>query len=154
MAQYRRIIDIFYPNYEYRKTYYSHSAGHAIGELQGENKRLKQALEMVLSQSRIEFDLTAQIIGYTRTKQILGEMFIEQRQHLSNQLQELSQLGQPRGRSFPIENNTSIVIQRIKTRLQESEIEEFVDTSTRITEPIQLNLENQITENIYKQFFL
>jgi len=80
-------------------------------------------------------------------------MFIEQRQHLSNQLQELSQLGQPRGRSFPIENNTSIVIQRIKTRLQESEIEEFVDTSTRITEPIQLNLENQTTENIYKQFF-
>jgi len=128
MAQYRRIIDIFYPNYEYRKTYYSHSAGHAIGELitkqinrtdhtpinilnnvktyvgsawyntqqigrqlsneqfeqfitkvlniedtqlsqlQGENKRLKQALEMVLSQLRIEFDLTAQIIGYTRTK--------------------------------------------------------------------------------------
>ena len=92
MAQYSQIIDIFYSNYKYRKTYYSHSAGHAIGELQGENKRLKQALEMVLSQSRIEFDLTAQIIGYTRTKQILGEMFIEQRQHLSNQLQELSQL--------------------------------------------------------------
>jgi len=154
MAQYRRIIDIFYPNYEYRKTYYSHSAGHAIGELQGENKRLKQALEMVLSQSRIEFDLTAQIIGYTRTKQILGEMFVEQRQHLSNQIQELTQLGQPQGRSFPIENNTNKAIQRIRQRLQESELEKFVDASTRITEPIQLNLENQTTEDIYKQFFL
>src|ERR1044071_2654962 len=103
-----------------------------LSQLQEENKRLKQALKMVLSQSRIEFDLTAQIIGYTRTKQILGEMFVEQRQHLSNQLQELFQLGQPQGRSFPIENNINKAIQRIRQRLQESKLEEFVDTSIRI----------------------
>ena len=80
-------------------------------------------------------------------------MFVEQRQHLSNQIQELTQLGQPQGRSFPIENNTNKAIQRIRQRLQESELEEFVDASIRITEPIQLNFENQTTENIYKQFF-
>ena len=124
-----------------------------LNRLRNENERLKQALEMIMTQSQTEFDLTAQIIGYTRTKQILGEMFIEQRQHLSNQLQELSQLGQPHGRSFPIENNINKAIQRIRQRLQESELEEFVDTSTRITEPIKLNLENQTTEDIYKQFF-
>ena len=44
-----------------------------------ENEKLKQALKMVMTQSRIEFDKTATIIGYSRQKQILQEMFEEQR---------------------------------------------------------------------------
>ena len=46
-------------------------------DLLQENERLKQALEMVITQSRLEFDKTAIIIGYSRQKQILQEMFEE-----------------------------------------------------------------------------
>ena len=55
-------------------------------DLLRENEKLKQALEMVITQSRIEFDKTATIIGYSRQKQILQEMFEEQREVLSRQL--------------------------------------------------------------------
>ena len=34
-------------------------------DLLQENERLKQALEMVITQSRLEFDKTAIIIGYS-----------------------------------------------------------------------------------------
>jgi len=37
-------------------------------DLLQKNEKLKQALEMVLTQSRIEFDKTAIIIGYERQK--------------------------------------------------------------------------------------
>jgi len=64
-------------------------------DLLQENEKLKQALEMVMTQSRIEFDKTATIIGYSRQKQILQEMFNEQCEVLSRQLNELMLINIP-----------------------------------------------------------
>ena len=64
-------------------------------DLLQENEKLKQALEMVMIQSRIEFDKTATIIGYSRQKQILQEMFNEQCEVLSRQLNELMLINIP-----------------------------------------------------------
>ena len=87
-----------------------------------ENEKLKQALKMVMTQSRIEFDKTATIIGYERQKRILQEMFEEQRKVLSQQLQELTTINIPETRSLT-QLTIALMINRIKSYFSNDELD-------------------------------
>src|SRR3954449_3944367 len=94
-------------------------------DLLRENEKLKQALEMVMTQSRIEFDKTVTIIGYSRQKQILQEMFEEQREVLSRQLNELMLINIP-GVRLLTQITIGLMINRIKRYFNNEEISEII----------------------------
>src|SRR5205085_4663702 len=94
-------------------------------DLLRENEKLKQVLEMVMTQSRIEFDKIAIIIGYSRQKQILQEMFNEQRQVLSRQLNELMLINIPGTRSLT-QMTVALMINRIRQYFNNEEISEII----------------------------
>jgi len=121
--------------------------------LEQENTNLKTALEMVMTQSRMEFDKTAIIIGYIRQTQILQEMFEEQRRVLSQQLQELTTINVPGSRSIT-QFTIALMINRIKRYFNDGEISELIpQTHINTTqEPINLNLSGTADE-IFKQFY-
>ena len=124
-------------------------------DLLQKNEKLKQALKMVLTQSRIEFDKTAIIIGYERQKQILQEMFEEQRQVLSRQLNELTTINIPGTRSIT-QLTITLMINRIKTYFNDDEISEIIpQTQSNINTPQKSqNLDLSGTaDEIFKQFY-
>ena len=94
-------------------------------DLLRENEKLKQALEMVMTQSWIEFDKTATIIGYLRQKQILQEMFEEQHEVLSRQLNELMLINIPGVRSLT-QMTIGLMINRIRWYFNNEEISEII----------------------------
>ena len=122
-------------------------------DLLRENEKLKQALEMIMTQSQLEFDKIATIIGYERQKQILQEMFEEQRRVLSQQLQELATINIPGTRSIT-QLTITLMVNRIKRYFDNNEISELIP-QTRINttqESINLNLSGTADE-IFKQFY-
>ena len=124
-------------------------------DLLRENEKLKQALEMVITQSRIEFDKTATIIGYSRQKQILQEMFNEQRQVLSRQLNELMLINIPGTRSLT-QMTVALMINRIRQYFNNEEISEIIpQTRSNINTPQESqNLDLSGTaDEIFKQFY-
>src|SRR5437868_12581372 len=124
-------------------------------DLLQENEKLKQALEMVMTQSRIEFDKTATIIGYSQQKQILQEMFNEQRQVLSRQLNELMLINIPGTRSLT-QMTVALMINRIRQYFNNEEISEIIpQTRSNINTPQESqNLDLSGTaDEIFKQFY-
>ena len=124
-------------------------------DLLRENEKLKQALEMVMIQSRIEFDKTATIIGYSRQKQILQEMFEEQREVLSRQLNELMLINIPGTRSLT-QMTVALMINRIRQYFNNEEISEIIpQTRSNINTPQESqNLDLSGTaDEIFKQFY-
>jgi len=124
-------------------------------DLLRENEKLKQALEMVMIQSRIEFDKTATIIGYSRQKQILQEMFEEQREVLSRQLNELMLINIPGTRSLT-QMTVTLMINRIRQYFNNEEISEIIpQTRSNINTPQESqNLDLSGTaDEIFKQFY-
>ena len=114
MAQYRQIINIQLSRLQEENN-----------RLKQENDKLKQALEMIMTQSRLEFDKTATIIGYSQQKQILQEMFNEQRQVLSRQLRELILINIPGVRSLT-QMTIGLMINRIRRYFDNGEISEII----------------------------
>src|SRR5205085_5357322 len=124
-------------------------------DLLRENEKLKQALEMVITQYRIEFDKTATIIGYSRQKQILQEMFEEQREVLSRQLNELMLINIPGVRSLT-QMTIGLMINRIRRYFNNEEISEIIpQTRSNINTPQESqNLDLSGTaDEIFKQFY-
>ena len=124
-------------------------------DLLRENEKLKQVLEMVMTQSRIEFDKTAIIIGYSRQKQILQEMFNEQRQVLSRQLNELMLINIPGTRSLT-QMTVALMINRIRQYFNNEEISEIIpQTRSNINTPQESqNLDLSGTaDEIFRQFY-
>src|SRR5256885_8297579 len=124
-------------------------------DLLQENEKLKQALEMVMTQSRIEFDKTATIIGYSRQKQILQEMFEEQREVLSRQLNELMLINIPGTRSLT-QMTVALMINRIRQYFNNEEIFEIIpQTRSNINTPQESqNLDlSRTADEIFKQFY-
>jgi|SRR6266487_3699665 len=124
-------------------------------DLLRENEKLKQALEMVITQSRIEFDKTATIIGYSRQKQILQEMFEEQREVLSRQLNELMLINIPGTRSLT-QMTVALMINRIRQYFNNEEIFEIIpQTRSNINTPQESqNLDlSRTADEIFKQFY-
>jgi len=124
-------------------------------DLLRENEKLKQALEMVITQSRIEFDKTATIIGYSRQKQILQEMFEEQREVLSRQLNELMLINIPGTRSLT-QMTVALMINRIRQYFNNEEISEIIpQIRSNINTPQESqNLDLSGTaDEIFKQFY-
>ena len=124
-------------------------------DLLRENEKLKQALEMVMTQSRIEFDKTATIIGYSRQKQILQEMFEEQREVLSYQLNELMLINIPGTRSLT-QMTVTLMINRIRQYFNNEEIFEIIpQTRSNINTPQESqNLDlSRTADEIFKQFY-
>ena len=124
-------------------------------DLLRENEKLKQALEMVITQSRIEFDKTATIIGYSQQKQILQEMFNEQRQVLSRQLNELMLINIPGTRSLT-QMTVTLMINRIRQYFNNEEIFEIIpQTRSNINTPQESqNLDlSRTADEIFKQFY-
>ena len=124
-------------------------------DLLRENEKLKQALEMVMTQSRIEFDKTATIIGYSRQKQILQEMFEEQREVLSYQLNELMLINIPGTRSLT-QMTVALMINRIRQYFNNEEIFEIIpQTRSNINTPQESqNLDlSRTADEIFKQFY-
>jgi len=124
-------------------------------DLLRENEKLKQALEMVITQSRIEFDKTATIIGYSQQKQILQEMFNEQRQVLSRQLNELMLINISGTRSLT-QMTVALMINRIRQYFNNEEISEIIpQTRSNINTPQESqNLDLSGTaDEIFKQFY-
>ena len=124
-------------------------------DLLRENEKLKQALEMVMTQSRLEFDKTAIIIGYSRQKQILQEMFEEQREVLSRQLNELMLINIPGTRSLT-QMTVALMINRIRQYFNNEEISEIIpQTRSNINTPQESqNLDLSGTaDEIFKQFY-
>ena len=124
-------------------------------DLLRENEKLKQALEMVMIQSRIEFDKTATIIGYSRQKQILQEMFEEQREVLSRQLNELMLINIPGTRSLT-QMTVALMINRIRQYFNNEEISEIIpQTQSNINTPQESqNLDlSRTADEIFKQFY-
>jgi len=124
-------------------------------DLLRENEKLKQALEMVMIQSRIEFDKTATIIGYSRQKQILQEMFEEQREVLSRQLNELMLINIPGTRSLT-QMTVALMINRIRQYFNNEEIFEIIpQTRSNINIPQEFqNLDlSRTADEIFKQFY-
>ena len=124
-------------------------------DLLQENEKLKQALEMVITQSRIEFDKIATIIGYSRQKQILQEMFEEQRKVLSRQLNELMLINIPGTRSLT-QMTVALMINRIRQYFNNEEISEIIpQIRSNINTPQESqNLDLSGTaDEIFKQFY-
>jgi len=129
-------------------------------QLEQENTNLRQALEMVMTQSQTEFDKTAVIIEYTRQTQILQDMFLEQRRVLSQQLEQLTGINIPGSRSIT-QFTIALMINRIKRYFDKEEIEKIIPSEdddipqTHINtsqNPINLNLSGT-TDEIFKQFY-
>src|SRR6266516_4399329 len=121
-------------------------------DLLQENERLKQALEMVMTQSRLEFDKTAIIIGYSRQKQILQEMFEEQREVLSRQLNKLMLINIPGVRSLT-QMTIGLMINRIRRYFNNEEISEII---LQIQEDINISQvpdKSKTADEIFKQFY-
>jgi len=108
-----------------------------------------------MTQSRLEFDKTATIIGYSRQKQILQEMFEEQREVLSRQLNELMLINIPGTRSLT-QMTIALMINRIRQYFNNEEISEIIpQTRSNINTPQEsqnLNL-SEIADEIFKQFY-
>src|SRR5947208_257211 len=124
-------------------------------DLLQENEKLKQALEMVMTQSRIEFDKTATIIGYSRQKQILQKMFEEQRKVLSRQLNELMLINIP-GVRLLTQMTIGLMINRIRRYFNNEEISEIIpQIRSNINTPQESqNLDLSGTaDEIFKQFY-
>ena len=124
-------------------------------DLLRENEKLKQALEMIMTQSRLEFDKTATIIGYSQQKQILQEMFNEQRQVLSRQLNELMLINIPGTRSLT-QMTVALMINRIRQYFNNEEIFEIIpQTRSNINTPQESqNLDlSRTADEIFKQFY-
>ena len=124
-------------------------------DLLRENEKLKQALEMVITQSRIEFDKTATIIGYSRQKQILQEMFNEQRQVLSRQLNELMLINIPGTRSLT-QMTVALMINRIRQYFNNEEISEIIpQIRSNINTPQESqNLDlSRTADEVFRQFY-
>ena len=124
-------------------------------DLLQENERLKQVLEMVMTQSRIEFDRTTIIIGYSRQKQILQEMFEEQREVLSRQLNELMLINISGVRSLT-QMTIGLMINRIRRYFDNGEISEIIpQIRSNINTPQESqNLDLSGTaDEIFKQFY-
>ena len=123
-------------------------------DLLQENEKFKKTLEMINTQSQTEFDKTATIIGYERQKQILQEMFEEQRRVLSQQLQELTTINIPGTRSLT-QLTIALMINRIKSYFSNDELDS-INPQTHINTPQesqQLDLSGTADE-IFKQFYL
>ena len=144
MAQYRQIINIQLSRLQEENNW-----------LKQENDKLKQALEMIMTQSRLEFDKTATIIGYSQQKQILQEMFNEQRQVLSRQLNELMLINIPGTRSLT-QMTVALMINRIRQYFNNEEISEII---LQIRSNINTSQESQnldlskTADEIFKQFY-
>jgi len=122
-------------------------------DLLQENEKFKKTLEMINTQSQTEFDKTATIIGYERQKQILQEMFEEQRRVLSQQLQELTTINIPGTRSLT-QLTIALMINRIKSYFSNDELDS-INPQTHINTPQesqQLDLSGT-TDEIFKQFY-
>jgi len=144
MAQYRQIINIQLSRLQEENN-----------RLKQENDKLKQALEMIMTQSRLEFDKTATIIGYSQQKQILQEMFNEQRQVLSRQLNELMLINIPGTRSLT-QMTVALMINRIRQYFNNEEIFEIIpQTRSNINTPQESqNLDlSRTADEIFKQFY-
>ena len=110
---------------------------------------------MVITQSRIEFDKTATIIGYSRQKQILQEMFEEQREVLSRQLNELMLINIPGTRSLT-QMTVALMINRIRQYFNNEEISEIIpQIRSNINTPQESqNLDlSRTADEIFKQFY-
>ena len=144
MAQYQQIINIQLSRLQEENNW-----------LKQENDKLKQALEMIMTQSRLEFDKTATIIGYSQQKQILQEMFNEQRQVLSRQLNELMLINIPGTRSLT-QMTVALMINRIRQYFNNEEISEII---LQIRSNINTSQESQnldlskTADEIFKQFY-
>ena len=110
---------------------------------------------MIMTQSRLEFDKTATIIGYSQQKQILQEMFNEQRQVLSRQLNELMLINISGTRSLT-QMTVALMINRIRQYFNNEEISEIIpQTRSNINTPQESqNLDLSGTaDEIFKQFY-
>ena len=121
-------------------------------DLLRENEKLKQALEMVMTQSRIEFDKTATIIGYSRQKQILQKMFEEQREVLSCQLNELMLINIPGVRSLT-QMTIGLMINRIRRYFDNGEISEIIPQIQEDINISQVPDKSKTADEIFKQFY-
>ena len=121
-------------------------------DLLWENEKLKQALEMVMAQSRIEFDKTTTIIGYSWQKQILQEMFEEQREVLSCQLNELMLINIPGVRSLT-QMTIGLMINRIRRYFNNEEISEIIPQIQEDINTSQVPDKSKTADEIFKQFY-
>src|SRR5439155_25634295 len=121
-------------------------------DLLQENERLKQALEMVMTQSQLEFDKTATIIGYSRQKQILQEMFEEQLEVLSRQLNELMLINIPGVRSLT-QMTIGLMINRIKRYFNNEEISEIIPQIQEDINTSQVQDKSKTADEIFNQFY-
>src|SRR5206468_12206919 len=122
-------------------------------DLLRENEKLKQALEMVITQYRIEFDKTATIIGYSRQKQILQEMFEEQREVLSRQLNELMLINIPGVRSLT-QMTIGLMINRIRRYFNNEEISEIIPQIQEDINTSQVPDKSKTADEISNNFIL
>ena len=121
-------------------------------DLLQENEKLKQALETVMTQSRIEFDKTATIIGYSRQKQILQKMFEEQRKVLSRQLNELMLINIP-GVRLLTQMTIGLMINRIRRYFNDEEISEIIPQIQEDINTSQVPDKSKTADEIFKQFY-
>ena len=121
-------------------------------DLLQENERLKQVLEMVMTQSQLEFDKTAIIIGYSRQKQILQKMFEEQRKVLSRQLNELMLINIPGVRSLT-QMTIGLMINRIRRYFNNEEISEIIPQIQEDINTSQVPDKSKTADEIFKQFY-
>ena len=121
-------------------------------DLLRENEKLKQALEMIMTQSQLEFDKTATIIGYSRQKQILQEMFEEQREVLSRQLNELMLINIPGVRSLT-QMTIGLMINRIRHYFNNEEISEIIPQIQEDINTSQVPDKSKTADEIFKQFY-
>ena len=141
MAQYRQIINIQLSRLQEENN-----------QLKQENDKLEQALEMIMTQSRLEFDKTATIIGYSQQKQILQEMFNEQRQVLSCQLNELMLINIPGIRSLT-QMTIGLMINRIRRYFNNEEISEIIPQIQEDINTSQVPDKSKTADEIFKQFY-
>ena len=141
MAQYRQIINIQLSRLQEENNW-----------LKQENDKLKQALEMIMTQSRLEFDKTATIIGYSQQKQILQEMFNKQRQVLSRQLNELMLINIPGVRSLT-QMTIGLMINRIRQYFNNEKISEIILQIQEDINTSQVPDKSKTADEIFKQFY-
>ncbi len=141
MAQYRQIINIQLSRLQEENNW-----------LKQENDKLKQALEMIMTQFRLEFDKTATIIGYSQQKQILQEMFNEQRQVLSRQLNKLMLINIPEVRSLT-QMTIGLMINRIKRCFNNEKISEIIPQIQEDINTSQVPDKSKTADEIFKQFY-
>ena len=105
-----------------------------------------------MTQSRIEFDKTATIIGYSRQKQILQEMFEEQREVLSRQLSELILINIPGVRSLT-QMTIGLMINRIRYYFNNEEISKIIPQIQEDINTSQVPDKSKTADEIFKQFY-